>query len=40
MDWEGQPEVILKPMLDELWQGAGLARCFDFNDAGEWKPER
>jgi hypothetical protein len=39
-EWEGDPGDILKPLLDELWQAAGLARCFDYDDQGKWKPER
>jgi hypothetical protein len=38
MDWEGVAFDILKPLLNELWQAAGLRRCFDYNEAGEWKP--
>jgi hypothetical protein len=38
MDWEGASFDLLKPLLNELWQASGLPRCFDYNDAGEWKP--
>jgi hypothetical protein len=36
--WEGPIEPLLKPLLDELWQAAGFARCFDYNEQGQWKP--
>jgi hypothetical protein len=39
-DWSGDLPVTFKPLLDELWQAAGLARCFDYNDAGNWNPDR
>jgi hypothetical protein len=30
---------LIKPLLDELWQAAGLARCLDYDDKGEWHPQ-
>jgi len=38
--WEFDTTRILKPLLDERWQAAGLARCFDYDDEGNWKPRR
>ena len=29
-----------RPLLDALWQGAGLDRCLDYDDTGAWKPHR
>jgi hypothetical protein len=40
LDWDGSAFDLLKPILNGLWQAAGLPRCFDYNDAGEWKPRR
>jgi hypothetical protein len=37
-DAELQPEVLARPLLDALWQGAGLQRCLDYNESGAWKP--
>jgi len=37
-DWDGDVRVILKPLLDELWQAAGLARCLDYDNQGNWHP--
>ncbi len=34
----GDTRIALKPLLDEVWQAAGLARCFDYDDQGNWKP--
>jgi hypothetical protein len=38
--WQGDAEKLLKPLLDELWQAAGLERCFDYDAEGNWKPHR
>lgn len=41
VDWDdGDTRALLKPLLDEVWQAAGLARCFDYNDQGNWSPSR
>ncbi|USX27247.1 ATP-binding protein [Oxalobacteraceae bacterium OTU3CINTB1] len=34
------PEQALRPIFDLVWQSAGLERSFNYNDAGEWAPER
>jgi hypothetical protein len=31
-----QPEVALRPVFDLVWQAAGMARSFNYNEAGEW----
>lgn len=39
-EWEGgDTRLILKPLMDEVWQASGLARCFDYDDHGNWKPQ-
>ena len=38
-DAGGAVEAIARPMLDALWQAAGLERCFDYDDAGGWSPK-
>jgi hypothetical protein len=40
VDREGDAWVVLKPLLNELWQAAGLPRCFDYDDDGNWKPRK
>lgn len=30
---------VLKPVLDALWQSAGLERCFDYSADGTWRPQ-
>jgi hypothetical protein len=37
-EWQGDVQVILRPLLDELWQAAGLPRCFDYDDQRNWNP--
>ena len=31
--------TVLKPLLDALWQAAGLERCFDSSADGQWAPQ-
>ncbi len=31
--------TVLKPVLDALWQAAGLERCFDYSADGAWAPQ-
>jgi hypothetical protein len=38
-DAGGAVEAFARPMLDALWQAAGLERCFDYDDAGGWSPK-
>lgn len=33
-------DAFMKPLLDEVWQSAGLERCFDYDKDGNWKPYR
>ena len=40
VDWDSDTMSALTPLLNELWQASGFARCFDYTDAGEWKPQR
>jgi len=37
-EWVGDPHAVLKPLLNELWQAAGYARCLDYDEQGAWKP--
>jgi hypothetical protein len=37
-DWDSDAHVVLKPLLDELWQAAGLERCYDYDVNGNWHP--
>ena len=39
-DWGVPVETLLKPLLDELWQAAGLPRCFDYDNDANWTPAR
>jgi hypothetical protein len=40
-DWEGGSMTkIVKPLLDEVWQAAGLERCFDYDEHPNWAPRR
>lgn len=39
-DWQGDVPTQVKPLLDELWQAAGLPRCLDYDEQGNWRPHR
>lgn len=32
------PEKIVRPLLDMLWQAFDLERCYFYDDGGRWKP--
>jgi hypothetical protein len=34
---EGEVTQLARPLLDALWQGAGLQFCHDYDTAGKWK---
>jgi hypothetical protein len=38
-DYEATAPEIVKPAFDALWQAAGLERCFDYLEDGQWAPE-
>jgi hypothetical protein len=33
------PDVLLKPVLDALWQSFGSPACFYYNEQGRWNPQ-
>ena len=35
-DFDGETQRESRPLLDALWQGAGLERCLEYDDAGRW----
>lgn len=38
-DYDSSAPGVLKPVLDALWQAAGLERCFDYAEGGRWAPQ-
>lgn len=38
--WDADPWEVIRPALDQLWQAAGAARSFDYNDEGQWRPHQ
>jgi hypothetical protein len=36
-DFDGEPSTIARLLLDVLWQAAGLERCLQYNETGEWR---
>jgi hypothetical protein len=37
---ELEPAVALKPVFDLVWQGAGIERSYNYDEAGRWAPRR
>jgi hypothetical protein len=37
---EQQPEQVLKPILDTIWNAANYPRSLSYDDAGNWSPDR
>lgn len=35
-----KPELVLKPAFDVIWNSCGFAKSLNYDDKGEWKPER
>ena len=35
-----KPEIVLKPAFDAIWNSCGLAKSLNYDENGEWKPER
>jgi hypothetical protein len=33
-------ETALRPLFDLVWQAAGLARSYNFDEHGNWAPQR
>lgn len=38
-NYEINPELLLKPFFDSLWQACGLERSFNYDADGRWKPK-
>lgn len=38
--YNARPEVVLKPTFDAIWNACGFAKSLNYNEKGEWKPER
>ena len=36
-DFNSSPEAILRPMFDRLWQSAGLDRCANYDEKGNYR---
>jgi hypothetical protein len=37
-DYDTPPEVVMKDILDELWQASGWPRSFSYDESGSWAP--
>jgi hypothetical protein len=37
---DDSPEQALRPLFDQIWQAAGLLHCYDYDDQGNWAPQR
>jgi hypothetical protein len=37
-DCNEKPEVFMKPIFDAVWQSAGYARSWNYDDQGNWRP--
>lgn len=40
IDTVADADVVVRPMLDVLWQSFGLECCHDYNENGVWAPRR
>lgn len=38
MNYDEAPEIILKPILDQLWNACGYPRSMNYDEAGNWSP--
>ena len=38
--YDARPEIILKPAFDAIWNACGFAKSLNYDEKGEWKPER
>ncbi len=38
--WSDSPERVMRPAFDMVWNAFGLARSFNYNEAGEWVGQR
>lgn len=34
------PEIVLKPLFDVVWNACGFPKSLNYNEEGEWNPER
>ncbi|MHA1757887.1 MAG: hypothetical protein ACTSVV_14015, partial [Promethearchaeota archaeon] len=39
-DWEFDSEHLLKEWFDLIWNACGYPRCLNYDDKGNWNPER
>ena len=37
---EDSVEQALRPLFDQVWQAAGLLRSYNYDDQGNWAPQR
>lgn len=37
---EDAAEQALRPLFDQIWQAAGLLRSYNYDDQGNWAPQR
>jgi Putative DNA-binding domain len=38
--WTDDPEIIMRPAFDMVWNVFGFAQSFNYNDAGQWVGQR
>lgn len=38
--YDVKPEVVLRPAFDVIWNACGLAKSLNYDEKGEWKPQR
>jgi len=36
----GDPAAVMRPILDAMWNAAGSARCWNYNEQGKWVVQR
>ena len=39
-NYDIKPEVVLRPAFDAIWNSCGLAKSLNYDEKGEWKPQR
>ncbi len=38
--YDVKPDIVLKPTFDAIWNACGFAKSLNYNEKGEWNPER
>jgi len=38
-DWEDKPELVARPIFDQIWNAGGYLRSFSYDANGDWKPD-